>query len=109
MFSGNLGCDAEVITFQNGGRMIKFSVAVDERHVKDDAGQPIIENGFPKTDTEWYRCQIYVAPDKNNDTAKCLTQGRFVAVSAFPQAEAWMNKNNELTTAITWNVQRVDF
>lgn len=109
MFSGNLGRDAEVITFQNGGRMIKFAVAVDERPLKDDTGQPIMENGYPKAEAEWYRCQIYVAPGKENDTAKHLTQGRFIAVSAFPQADAWMNKNNEPTAGITWNVQRVDF
>ncbi len=107
-FSGNLGSDAEVVTFQNGGRMIKFAVAVDERPVKDSAGNTVMENGYPKTEPEWNRCQIYVAPDKENRVADVLKKGRFVAVAAYPQAEAWL-KNNEPQAGLVWNVMRIDF
>ncbi len=52
IFSGNLANDAEVVTFKNDGRMIKFAVAVDERQVKDNDGNPVMENGYPKTEPE---------------------------------------------------------
>ncbi len=109
IFSGNLGGDAEVVTFKNGGRMIKFAIAVDERPVKDSAGNPVMENGYPKTEPEWNRCQIYIAPDKENKIAEVLKKGRFVAVAAYPQAEAWLNKNHEPQAGLVWNVQRIDF
>lgn len=109
IFTGNLGNDAEVVTFKNGGRVIKFALVVDERPVKDDQGRPVMENGYPKTEPEWARCQIYVAPGKQNGVAECLTKGRFVAVSAYPQAEAWLNKDNEPQAGIVWNVSKVDF
>lgn len=109
IFSGNLGSDAEVVAFKNGGRMIKFVIAVDERPVKDSVGNPVMENGYPKTEPEWNRCQIYVAPGKENGVAEVLKKGRFVAVAAYPQAEAWLNKNNEPQAGLVWNVMRVDF
>lgn len=109
IFSGNLGGDAEVVAFKNGGRMIKFAVAVDERPVKDSAGNAVMENGYPKTEPEWNRCQIYVAPGKENGVAEVLKKGRFVAVAAYPQAEAWLNRNNEPQGGLVWNVMRIDF
>lgn len=109
IFSGNLGGDAEVVAFKNGGRMIKFAVAVDERPVKDSAGNAVMENGYPKTEPEWFRCQIYVAPGKENGVAEVLKKGRFVAVAAYPQAEAWLNRNNEPQGGLVWNVMRIDF
>ncbi len=90
-FSGNLADDAEVVTFKNGGRMIKFAVAVEERTVKDSAWN----NGYPETEPVWYRCQIYVGPDRENKVSEYLEKGKFVAVMAYPQAEAWLNKNHE--------------
>ena len=108
-FSGNLANDAEVVTFKNGGRMIKFAVAVDERQVKDNDGNPVMENGYPKTEPEWYRCQIYVAPGEGNKIPEHLKKGKFVAVMAYPQAEAWLNKDHEPQAGLVWNVQRLDF
>lgn len=109
MFSGNLAGDAEVFECKNGAKFIRFAVAVESRPVKDEAGKPIVEEGHVKTDAEWYRCQIYVEPGRTDQRADRLKRGCFVAAQAWPQVEAWLNKEHEAQGRIVWNIQRLEF
>ena len=49
---GNIGNEPEVKTFQNGNRVVNFSLATSERW-KDK------ETGEPKTNTEWHKIAIF--------------------------------------------------
>ena len=49
---GNVGNEPEVKTFQNGNRVVNFSLATSERW-KDK------ETGEPKTNTEWHKIAIF--------------------------------------------------
>lgn len=49
---GNVGKDPEVKTFDNGGKVVTFSVADTERGYKTKEGKEIPER------TEWFRCVV---------------------------------------------------
>lgn len=109
IFSGNLAADASVTACKNGSRFIRFVVAVGEHPAKDADGNIVTENGAPKMEQEWYRCQYYIEPTKSDACVERLTKGRFVAALAFPIIDVWLNKEHEPQGRIIWNVVRLDF
>lgn len=49
---GNLGKDPEVKTFDNGGKIVNFTVGVTERGYKTKEGKEIPDH------TEWFNCSV---------------------------------------------------
>lgn len=49
---GNLGKDPEVKSFENGGKIVNFTVGVTERGYKTKEGKEIPDH------TEWFNCSV---------------------------------------------------
>ena len=49
---GNLGKDPEVKSFENGGKIVNFTVGVTERGYKTKEGKEISDH------TEWFNCSV---------------------------------------------------
>lgn len=49
---GNLGKDPEVKSFENGGKIVNFTVGVTERGYKTKDGKEISDH------TEWFNCSV---------------------------------------------------
>ena len=49
---GNLGKDPEVRSFENGGKIVNFTVGVTERGYKTKEGKEIPDH------TEWFNCSV---------------------------------------------------
>lgn len=67
--AGHLGKDAEVVNFEKGGCVIKFSVASSEKYTKKDGS--VVEN------TTWFNVELF---RKTNTVAQYLTKGTPVYV-----------------------------
>lgn len=95
---GNLGADAEVKTFDNGGSVIKLRLATTEKW-KD-------KNGEQKEKTEWHHIDYSVKNPEN--LAKYLTKGRPLAVQGKLTYNAKEN-NGQKTYFTTIRADRVEF
>ena len=80
---GNLGRDCQVKEV-NGKNVINFNVAHTERY-KDNQGNQ-------KERTTWAECAYWT--DKTA-ISPYLTKGQLVYVEGAPEAEAYMNKENQ--------------
>ena len=92
---GNLGKDC-IVKEVNGKNVINFSVAHTERY-KDPQGNP-------KERTTWVECAYWT--DKTA-VAQYLTKGKTVYAEGTPEAEAYMNKENQAAATLRMRVQNI--
>src|SRR6188768_2415839 len=92
---GNLGKDC-IVKEVNGKNVINFSVAHTERY-KDAQGNP-------KERTTWVECAYWT--DKTA-VAQYLTKGKIVYAEGSPEADAYMNKENQAAATLRMRVQNL--
>lgn len=92
---GNLGKDCTVKEV-NGKNVINFSVAHSERY-KDNQGNQ-------KERTTWVECAYWT--DKTA-VAQYLTKGKTIYAEGAPEADAYMNKDNQAAATLRMRVQSV--
>jgi len=90
---GNLGKDC-IVKDVNGKNVINFSVAHTERY-KDSQGNQ-------KERTTWVECAYWT--DKTA-VAQYLTRGKTVYAEGTPEADAYMNKDNQAAATLRMRVQ----
>ena len=90
---GNLGKDC-IVKEVNGRNVINFSVAHTERY-KDSQGNQ-------KDRTTWVECAYWT--DKTA-VAQYLTKGKMVYAEGSPDADAYMNKDNQAAATLRMRVQ----
>ena len=82
---GNVGNEPEVKTFQNGNRVVNFSLATSERW-KDK------ETGEPKTNTEWHKIAIFNSLFVEL-AEKYIKKGSKVYLEGQLQTRKWQDNN----------------
>jgi single-strand DNA-binding protein len=90
---GRLGRDPEIRNFQNGGKVVNFSVATSERWKDSDGNQ--------KERTEWHNVAIF--NDKLGEIAeKYLRKGAQVYLEGQLQTRKWQDQSGQdrLTTEV---------
>ncbi len=92
---GNLGKDC-IVKEVNGQNVINFSVAHSERY-KD-------RQGNQKERTTWVECAYW--SDKTA-VAQYLTKGKTVYAEGYPEADAYMNKDNQAAATLRMRVQNI--
>ncbi len=92
---GNLGKDC-IVKEVNGKNVINFSVAHSERY-KDSLGNQ-------KERTTWVECAYWT--DKTA-VAQYLTKGKTVYAEGSPEADAYMNKDNQASATLRMRVQNI--
>lgn len=92
---GNLGRDCQVKEV-NGKNVINFNVAHTERY-KDNQGNQ-------KERTTWAECAYWT--DKTA-ISPYLTKGQLVYVEGSPEAEAYMNKENQAAATLRVRVSNI--
>lgn len=94
---GNLGKDC-IVKEVNGKNVINFSVAHHERY-KDSLG-------VQKERTTWVECAYWT---DRTAIAPYLTKGTTVYAEGSPEADAYMNKDNQAAATLRMRVQNVQF
>lgn len=92
---GNLGKDC-IVKEVNGKNVINFSVAHTERY-KDSQGNQ-------KERTTWVECAYWT---DRTAVAQYLTKGKMVYAEGSPEADAYMNKENQAAATLRMRVQNV--
>ena len=92
---GNLGKDC-IVKEVNGQNVINFSVAHTERY-KD-------RQGNQKEKTTWVECAYWT---EKTAVAQYLTRGKTVYAEGAPEAEAYMNKDNQAAATLRMRVQNI--
>jgi len=92
---GNLGKDC-IVKEVNGKTVINFSVAHTERY-KDS-------QGAQKERTTWVECAYWT--DKTA-VAQYLTKGKTIYAEGSPEADAYMNKDNQAAATLRMRVQNI--
>ncbi len=92
---GNLGKDC-IVNEVNGKSVINFSVAHTERY-KDAQGNQ-------KERTTWVECAYWT--DRTN-VAQYLTKGKTVYAEGAPSADAYTNKEGQVSATLRMRVQNV--
>ena len=92
---GRLGNDPEIITFEDGGKMAKFSLATDESY-KDKNGQKV-ERTF------WH--SIVVKNGLVNVVENYVTKGQEIAIEGRLTNRSWDDKdgNKRYSTEVVVN------
>ncbi|WP_435578755.1 single-stranded DNA-binding protein [Gilvibacter sp.] len=92
---GRLGQDPEVLTFDDGGKMAKFSMATDDSY-KDKQGQKIER-------TQWHN--IIVRGGLVNIVENYISKGQEIAVEGKLSNRSWDDKdgNKRYTTEVMVN------
>lgn len=95
MLIGNLGRDPEVRTFQNGGKVVNFTLATSERW-KDKA------SGEQKERTQWHNVAIFNEP-LGKITEQYLKKGSKVFVEGQLETRKWQDQSGQdrYTTEVT--------
>jgi len=91
---GNLGKDPEVRSFQNGGRVAKFSIATSESWKDKNTGER-------KDKAEWHNVEIY-SEQLIGIAEKYLRKGMKVYVEGQLETRKWADKdgNDRYTTSV---------
>ncbi len=92
---GNLGKDC-ITKEVNGKNVINFSVAHTERY-KDAQGNP-------KERTTWVECAYWT---DRTAVAQYLKKGKMVYAEGSPEADAYMNKENQPSATLRMRVQNL--
>ncbi len=90
---GNLGKDC-IVKEVNGKNVINFSVAHTERF-KDNQGNA-------RERTTWVECAYWT---DRTTVAQYLTKGKMVYAEGAPEADAYMNKDNQAAATLRMRVQ----
>ena len=92
---GNLGKDC-IMKEVNGKTVINFSVVHSERY-KDN-------QGIQKERATWVECAYWT--DKTG-VAPYLTKGKTIYAEGYPEAEAYMNKDNQAAATLRMRVMNI--
>ena len=92
---GNLGKDC-IVKEVNGQNVINFSVVHSERY-KD-------KQGNQKERATWVECAYWT--DKTG-VVPYLTKGKTIYAEGYPEAEAYMNKDNQAAATLRMRVQTI--
>lgn len=92
---GNLGKDC-IVKEVNGTNVINFSVAHSERY-KDNQGNQ-------KERTTWVECAYW---SEKTAVAQYLTKGKTVYAEGYPEADAYMNKDNQAAATLRMRVLNI--
>ena len=92
---GNLGKDC-IVKEVNGQNVINFSVVHSERY-KD-------KQGNQKERATWVECAYWT--DKTG-VVPYLTKGKTIYAEGYPEAEAYMNKENQAAATLRMRVQTI--
>lgn len=92
---GNLGKDC-IVKEINGKNVINFSVAHTEKF-KDAQGNP-------KERTTWVECAYWT---DRTAVAQYLKRGKMVYAEGSPEADAYMNKENQAAATLRMRVQNL--
>ena len=92
---GNLGKDC-IVKEVNGQNVINFSVVHSERY-KD-------KQGNQKERATWVECAYWT--DKTG-VAPYLLKGKTIYAEGYPEAEAYMNKDNQAAATLRMRVQTI--
>ena len=92
---GNLGKDC-IVKEVNGKNVINFSVAHSERY-KDS-------QGTQKERTTWVECAYWT--DKTG-VAPYLTKGQTIYAEGYPEADGYLNKDNQAAATLRMRVQNI--
>jgi single-strand DNA-binding protein len=87
MLVGNVGKDPEVKTFQNGGKIVEFSVATSERWNDKQSGEK-------KEKTEWHR--VVVSGENLARVAEnYIRKGSKICVEGKLQTREWQDQSGQ--------------
>ena len=92
---GNLGKDC-IVKEVNGKNVINFSVAHTERFKDAQGGQ--------KERTTWVECAYWT---DRTAVAQYLKKGKMVYVEGSPEADGYMNKENQAAATLRMRVQNL--
>jgi single-strand DNA-binding protein len=96
ILTGNIGNDAEVTSFDNGSKVVTFSVAHSKKWT-DKAG-------VKQEKTTWIRCNMW----KQENLAQYLKKGTRVMVEGEIEARAYTNKEGQTVTSLELNVFAIE-
>jgi single-strand DNA-binding protein len=96
ILTGNIGNDAEVTSFDNGSKVVTFSVAHSKKWT-DKAG-------VKQEKTTWIRCNMW----KQDNLAQYLKKGVRVMVEGEIEARAYTNKEGQTVTSLELNVFAIE-
>jgi len=101
-FTGRLGKNPESRSFQDGGSVCNFSIAVNDEYVKKDTGEKV-------SNTEWVNI---VAKNKLAEIcSKYLSKGAFIRVSGKLKTRKWQDNSGAdryTTEVIAHEMQMLD-
>jgi single-strand DNA-binding protein len=96
ILTGNIGNDAEVTSFDNGNKVVTFSVAHSKKWT-DKAG-------VKQEKTTWIRCNMW----KQENLAQYLKKGVRVMVEGEIEARAYTNKEQQTVASLELNVFAIE-
>ena len=96
ILTGNIGNDAEVTSFDNGSKVVTFSVAHSKKWT-DKAG-------VKQEKTTWIRCNMW----KQENLAQYLKKGVRVMVEGEIESRAYTNKEGQTVTSLELNVFAIE-
>lgn len=99
-FIGNLIKDSEVKTFDNGGSVINFSVAVSEKYKDKD--------GMEKENTTFVNCRIPVKSGGSTKRSDYLKKGVKVFIAGKPSVRGYAS-GTECKASLECYVQEMEF
>lgn len=94
--TGNIGNDAEVTAFDNGSKVVSFSVAHSKKW--ND------KNGVKQEKTTWVRCNMW----KQENLAQYLKKGVRVLVEGEIEARAYTNKEGQTVALLELTVFAIE-
>ena len=94
--TGNIGNDAEVTAFDNGSKVVSFSVAHSKKW--ND------KNGVKQEKTTWVRCNMW----KQENLAQYLKKGVRVLVEGEIEARAYTNKEGQTVASLELTVFAIE-
>lgn len=78
---GNLGNDVELVTFDDGGKLAKFSLATSESYKNKSSGEKV-------TNTEWHNI-VVGNPNQAEVAAKYLSKGDKIYLEGKIKYRSW--------------------
>ncbi len=96
ILTGNIGNDAEVTSFDNGSKVVTFSVAHSKKWTD--------KTGVKQEKTTWIRCNMW----KQENLAQYLKKGVRVMVEGEIEARAYTNKEGQTVASLELNVFAIE-
>lgn len=92
---GRLTADAKVTETKNGGKVVNFSLAVNDRFKT--------KSGELKEQATYFNCSYWISVG----IAEHLLKGSLVEVSGRVSANAWVNAEGEAKASLNFHVDRI--